>query len=176
MTCKVFIVQLAYCSGLGVLLIACTTGSAVKLTPFQLASIDLHAAPDMNDHNPVAVDIVFTDDKEILRDLEGFAASGWFTVKKTELPDWKDHIRVVSLVIPPGQKIGLTEFPEGYEKALGIVVYANYETAGLHRLVFVKVNHIKLNLLRQSIEAQGGKPYLLTSAPDPIRNDQSRRY
>ena len=152
-----------------------STSGLVKLTPFKVSTIALQASPEMNKQRPVKVDIVFAFDKETLRSLEGFTASSWFTIKKTNLGNWGDHLQTLHQEITPGQQIELTNFPTGYEKAVAIVIFAEYGNPGLHRLVFREVKHLKLHFFNHEFQGANGKAYLITRPAQPLRNDQARR-
>jgi type VI secretion system protein len=160
---------------MALLLLSCTSTKNIELTPFTLQSINVIAEADANNGRPIPLDVVFTRDRETLKDLEGFTASGWNSVKGTNLGNWEGKIVSKSFEVGPGQQVQITEFPEGYADALGIVVYANYNQPGLHRLVFTEVREIELILGKMTLLSENGKPYLLTSPPEaPQRNQQAR--
>lgn len=155
---------------------ACTALNNIRVDPFQVQSIILEAAPNANLGSPLQVDIAYALNKETLKDMEGFTADTWFTVKGTNLGNWEEHLLLQSLNIEPGTRLKITEFPEGYEQTLGIVLFARYGSAGLHRLVFNEVEDINVQFNRLTLESEAGKPYFLTSPPQPVRRDQTARF
>ncbi len=155
---------------------ACTALNNIQVDPFQVRSITLQAASDANEGLPLKVDIAYALNKETLKDMEGFTADGWFTVKGTNLGNWEDHLLLQSKTVEPGARLEITEFPEGYEKSLGIVVFARYQQPGLHRLVFNEVQDIDVQFKRLTMESDKGKAYFLTSPPQPVRQDRTARY
>lgn len=155
---------------------ACTALNNIQVDPFQVRSITLQAAVDANEGRPLQVDIAYALNKETLKDMEGFTADGWFTVKGTNLGNWEDHLLLQSKTVDPGARLKITEFPDGYERTLGIVVFARYQQPGLHRLVFNEVQDIDVQFKRLTMESENGKAYFLTSPPQPVRQDRQARY
>lgn len=148
------------------LLTACGGLLNVPLEPMNLRRIAIAAAPEANEGQPIPVDIVFAKDEETLRDLEGFAAFGWWTVKQNDLGDWEERAAVESLEVLPGAQTILTDLPAAGRGAVGVVIYAHYGNQQLNRLVFINVAAIDLTLTDMGPQAENGRPYVLTSPPE----------
>ena len=100
-----------------------------------LREVVIQAAADANRGMTVPVDLVFIIDKSIVPTLQGFTASGWFSVRDTGLGDWDKKTVILSLEIRPGEQRRLDpeDFPAGASGAVGIVIFAGYSNPGLHR-------------------------------------------
>lgn len=154
---------------------ACGGTKNITLNTFDADKVSIAAAPEANEGNPIPIDIVFAYSKETLADLEGFSASGWFSVKDTDLGNWQDSTSILSFTLQPGKRITINEFPEGHEKAVGIVVYANYRNKALNRLIFIETKDIDVTLTAYGMASDNGKVYFLTTPPEaPPQRQQAR--
>lgn len=123
---------------------------------------------------PIPVDVVFAKDEETLRDLEGFAAFGWFDIKGTGLGDWQEKTVILSLDVVVGEPQTIIQFPQGSADAAGVVIYAYYGNRALNRQVFTGVREIDLVLGPRGPKAENGKTYLLTSPPELPQQNRRR--
>ncbi len=148
---------------------ACIGTANINIQPTRISSIEITAATDANEGEAVAIDLVFAFDRSTLKEIEGFTASGWQSVKNLEvdLGQWDDKAVWKEVEIMPGEVKNINDFPEGYEKAVGLVIFAHYRTPGIHRQVIVNSREVTLRLERFEITSPEGKTYLLTSPPDP---------
>ncbi len=155
---------------------SCGGTKKMDLKPLNLQSIEIDVAQKANNGEPIPVDIVFADNNETLKDLEGFTASGWFAVKETNLGDWESKTMIQSLEALPGRTIQITDFPEGAAQAVGVAIFTRYGNQALNRLIFAEIDEIELLLTPEGPKAENGNLYLLTSPPEPAQQGQRQRY
>jgi type VI secretion system protein len=94
-------------------------------------SLQVGISDRANQNSPVALDLLLIKDKTLLKTAQGMSASDWFT-KKTQLQrQYSKTLEVKSWEWVPGQRISPIDFtvPSGVG---GIVVFANYASAGAH--------------------------------------------
>lgn len=104
-------------------------GPKVNVSALTL-DVDLRA----NDDSPIAVDFIAANDPDLLRQLSGMTAKQWFAEREQLQRDYRQHMNVWGLELVPGQLIESGIFPLDGKPALGILVFANYNTPGAHRL------------------------------------------
>ena len=97
--------------------------------------VRVHVAPAANQHNPVAVDLVLVSDKKLLKELMKMSAKDWFEKRhqiQLDYPKEKD-LGAGSWEWVPGQAVKLHRVP--VQRAIvGGVIFANYLSAGAHRI------------------------------------------
>ncbi|MEA9977317.1 MULTISPECIES: type VI secretion protein [unclassified Pseudomonas] len=94
----------------------------------------LDVALQANDDSPVAVDFIAVNDVELLKQLSGLTAKQWFAERNQFQRDFRQHISVWGLELVPGQLIESGIFPLDGKPAVGLLVFANYNNPGPHRL------------------------------------------
>lgn len=147
---------------------SCMTGSQLPdLDPFRTEKITFVAEPDANRGQATRVEVIFALDAETLKKIEGFTALGWASVQDTQVGDWEDKVLRVERMIKPGEHVTIDSFPDGWEKAVGYVIFAHYSAPGLHRRVFVGESSPTLYLHGDRISSSAGKPFELTRPPEP---------
>jgi type VI secretion system protein len=101
------------------------------------ADIDVHVdiSENANQNTPVAVDIVVIRNEKLLDLLKNMPAAEWFRkrdqIKRDYLED--EGVSIGSWEWVPGQLVPLIELPWDF-RAVGAVVFANYLSAGAHRV------------------------------------------
>ena len=97
--------------------------------------VRVHVAPAANQHNPVAVDLVLVSDKKLLKELMKMSAKDWFEKRhqiQLDYPKEKD-LGAGGWEWAPGQAVKLDRVL--VQRAIvGGVIFANYLSAGAHRI------------------------------------------
>ncbi|MCY1525681.1 hypothetical protein D9M68_606690 [compost metagenome] len=100
----------------------------------ELDTLTLDVASRANNDTPIAVDFIAVRDAELLKLLSGIPAKQWFAEREQYRRDYRQLISVWSLELVPGQFMESDDFPLGGEVAAGLLVFAGYNTPGVHRL------------------------------------------
>jgi type VI secretion system protein len=109
----------------------CSTG----LFKPRIALRELHfeVAANANDTTPFAVDIVAVSDEDVLKKLQLINAAQWFDPQSNLKRDYPQALMVWNYELTPNSS--LAPDPEfAGQKAQGLLLFANYKTAGAHRL------------------------------------------
>lgn len=97
-------------------------------------SLILDVALRANDDSPVAVDFIAVNDPDLLKQLSGLTASQWFSERDQFRRDHRQNMAVWGMELVPGQLIESGIFPLDGKPAVGLLVFAQYNTPGAHRL------------------------------------------
>jgi len=117
------------------LLVAVTLAGCSYFGPkVVLNSLTLDVAMRANNDSPIAVDFIAVKDPDLLRQLSGITAKQWFAEHEQYQRDYGQHIVVWGVELVPGQFIQSSIFPLEGEAAVGLLVFAGYNTPGAHRL------------------------------------------
>ncbi len=92
------------------------------------------ANSNANQNTAVALDIVFVGDPEMLEKLSALPASRWFAVRDDQLKTYPTALSVHSLELVPGQSRLLSAETLGSPRVAGVLLFANYQAPGEHRL------------------------------------------
>ncbi|MFL6446756.1 MAG: hypothetical protein ACJ746_03600 [Bryobacteraceae bacterium] len=117
-------------------------------------SVAVSIARDANRNQPVAVDIVEIDDKDLSKDVAKMTATDWFQKRdqiKQDFPKPKS-LSVRSWEWVPGQIVPDIKVPMRRRPRL-IVVFANYSTPGPHRATLDPAKASTLLLTREDLKA-----------------------
>jgi len=99
-----------------------------------LRSLTLDMAPQANKDTPLAVDFVAVQDPDLFKLLLSIPAKQWFEQREQFRRDHLKDIDVWSLELVPGQFMESRDIPMAGNPAVGFLVYAGYNTPGMHRL------------------------------------------
>ena len=96
----------------------------------------VNIAPDANDGNPVAFDLVLVTDETLLEELSEISAGEWFEKRNQYRLDYPDEtgLSAGSWEFAPGQDVALEPITVKRE-IVGGIIFANYFTPGEHRAV-----------------------------------------
>jgi type VI secretion system protein len=97
-------------------------------------TLDASVAPDANQNMPVAVDVVAIDNKKTFAELSTFTAQAWFDKRTDYLRRHPKTLHVFSWEWIPGQQLASMKISQT-AAANGILLFANYSTAGDHNAV-----------------------------------------
>jgi len=96
--------------------------------------VTLDVALRANDDAPIAVDFIAVNDIDLLAKLSGLTAKQWFATKEQYRRDFRQYLNVWGLELVPGQLIESSTFPLDGKPSVGLLVFANYQSPGAHRL------------------------------------------
>lgn len=100
----------------------------------ELRTLTLDVAPRANQDTPIAVDFIAVQDAELLTLLSGIPAKQWFAEREQFERDYRNGLSVWSLELVPGQFMESQNFPLAGDAAAGLLVFAGYNSPGVHRL------------------------------------------
>lgn len=110
------------------LLVACSS------SPVQMQHLRLQTAPELNENQPLAVDMVLVNDAELVQVLQQFSAQQWMARKQQFQRDYPLQLQVWEWELVPNETVVNFEVPsDATEQASGILLFADYATPGLHR-------------------------------------------
>lgn len=90
-----------------------------------LSSIALVSDSDANEMQAVMVDLLFIRDQALVAQLPDNAVD-WFNNRQRLQTRFGTELQVASLQVPPDYNLAEIELPSGYDKAVRVMVYANY--------------------------------------------------
>lgn len=114
----------------------------------------VNVAPDVNRNQPIAVDFIEIDDKDLSKDLAKMTAADWFQKReqiKQDFPNTKS-ISVRSWEWVPGQVVPDIKVAMRRPPRL-ILVFANYSSPGPHRAAIPPSKPMELLLAREDLKA-----------------------
>ncbi|MCV4286384.1 type VI secretion protein [Pseudomonas capsici] len=127
--------QFKYRQWIAVLLAVFTLTGCSFLDPkISIDSLVLDVALRANDDSPVAVDFISVNDPDLLNKLSGLTASQWFSEREQYRRDYRQLMAIWGMELVPGQLIESGTFPLDGKPSMGLLVFANYNTPGAHRL------------------------------------------
>lgn len=92
-----------------------------------LTDVKIESTADSNNNMPVAFDIVFVSDKELLKVLAELSAPQWFQNKAALHLKHSRQITLLSAeVVPLTLATKSLELPDNSRQAAGILLFANY--------------------------------------------------
>jgi type VI secretion system protein len=98
-----------------------------------LRELQFEVAPNANDSTPFAVDIVAVSDEDVLKKLQSTNAAQWFDPQSNLKRDYPQALKVWNFELTPNSRlVAPAEFAG--RPAQGLLLFANYKTAGAHRL------------------------------------------
>ncbi|WP_433964481.1 hypothetical protein [Tunturiibacter gelidiferens] len=120
-------------------------------------TLDAMVAPDANQNMPVAVDVVMIDNKKTLAELSTFTAHAWFDKRTDYLRMHPNALHVSSWEWIPGQQLASIKISQT-AAANGILLFANYSTAGDHNAVLPRSGTVHIEF--------GPKDFKILSNPN----------
>jgi type VI secretion system protein len=96
-------------------------------------SVEVRATNDMNQGNPVAVDLVVVYDEALLQKLLGLSAKDWFAQREQFKQDFPDLVDIRAWEWVPGQRVPMQRVPLWARRSKGGILFANYSLPGTHR-------------------------------------------
>ncbi|WKE64478.1 type VI secretion protein [Gallaecimonas kandeliae] len=122
-----------------------------------LSTISLDVVPKANNDSPVAVDILVVADSDLLKTLLALPAAKWFEQRAQFLRDYPQQLHSWSYELVPGQRLVVDPVPFEGDEAVGVLVYADYQTPGAHRLRLEGLEDAKLRLESKDIRLVANK-------------------
>ncbi len=105
-----------------------------SLPKVQVDTLAIAVSMQANQDTPIAVDAVLVRNPQLLDALLGLPSAKWFAQRDQWRRDHPEDITVVSFEVVPGQQIAAAPFPFGGKRGAGVVVFADYQTPGAHRV------------------------------------------
>ena len=100
----------------------------------QTQGLRLQAMPNVNQDRPISVDLVLVYDAHLIRALQKLSAKQWMLNKQQLKRDYPLSLRLWEWEPVPGETLPYFELPSKVtKKAAGILLFAGYDTPGLHR-------------------------------------------
>lgn len=113
---------------------------------FTFLRVDIVANYNANQGNTIPLDLVFVYDENFLAQLQTMTAEDWFAYRRGSADIPESQAFWLSLEIGPGQNRSITNFPNDKNKALALVLFADYQTDGLHRSVVETMHSVSIRL------------------------------
>ena len=115
-------------------LVALALTACSSLPKVQVDTLAIAVSTQANQDTPIAVDAVLVRNPQLLDALLGLPSAKWFAQRDQWRRDHPEDITVVSFEVVPGQQIAAAPFPFGGKRGAGVVVFADYQTPGAHRV------------------------------------------
>jgi type VI secretion system protein len=114
--------------------VLCVAGCSASLPRVKVDSLAIQVAAQANLDTPIAVDAVLVRNPQLLETLLGLPSAKWFAEREQLRRDYPKDLSVVSYELVPGQQISDPAFTFDGQRAAGVLVFADYQTAGAHRV------------------------------------------
>lgn len=134
------------------------SGCSLFSPKIALHDVTVDVEPLANNNTPLYVDFVAAGDEQMLERLKGTQASQWFEQRAQLQRDYPQGFSVWSLEVVPGQFVRFKDNPLYGYKAVGVLLYASYNSPGAHRLLLEKQSSIWLKIGARDmrlLDAQG---------------------
>ncbi len=135
-----------------VLLAGCSLFGGGKT--IQSRVIEFQVAQGANQDSPIAVDIVYVYDPQLVPQLTQMTAHDWFQKKSQVRQAFPNGFDVTSLEVVPGQKGPIEAVSPKASQAIAAFVFANYFSEGTHRA--------RVDGLERFFIALGDKDFVIT--------------
>lgn len=116
-------------------------------------TLAVNIAPDANANQPIAVDLVEIDDKDLSKDLSKMTAADWFQKRdqiEQDFPKAKS-ISIRSWEWVPGEVVPDIKVPMR-RPPRSILIFAKYATPGPHRAALAPNKPVIVQLAREDIK------------------------
>lgn len=113
---------------------------------FIFTRVDIIAEYNANLTSPVPLDLVFVYDETFLAELQTMGAAQWFEWRESRADIPQEQVFWLSQEIAPGQNRSITNFPDNKNHSLALVIFADYQTDGLHREIVQTRRAISIRL------------------------------
>ena len=101
--------------------------------PIQTRLITFQVAQTANQDAPIAVDIVYVRDPQLIPQLSQMTARDWFQKRSAIRQAFPAGFDLTSRELVPGQKAPDEEIKDPTTDAIAAFVFANYSSEGTHR-------------------------------------------
>jgi type VI secretion system protein len=112
----------------------CVAGCSASLPRVKVDSLSIQVAAQANLDTPIAVDAVLVRNPQLLETLLGLPSAKWFAQREQLRRDYPKDLSVISYELVPGQQISDSKFSFDGQRAAGVLVFADYQTTGAHRV------------------------------------------
>jgi type VI secretion system protein len=109
-------------------------GCSASLPRVKVDTLAISVAAQANLDTPIAVDTVLVRNPQVFDMLLGLPAAKWFAQRDQFRRDYPNDIHVLSYEVVPGQQILAKPFEFKGQRAAGVLVFADYQTPGVHRV------------------------------------------
>ena len=118
-------------------------------------TVAVNIAADANHNQPIAVDVVQINDKDLSKDIAKMTAADWFQKREQIEEDFpkSKSLSVLSWEWVPGEVVPDIKIPMRRSPRL-MLVFAGYSTPGPHRATLVSSKSVMLLLAREDIHPE----------------------
>ncbi len=120
--------------------------------------IEFEVAPRANQDSPIAVDIVYVFNPQLVSQLSGMSAHDWFLQRDQTRQAFPTDFDLTSFEVVPGQKGPIEQVSPQARNAIAAFIFADYASPGTHRARIDGLEHVFLQL--------GDKDFVLTPPTD----------
>jgi type VI secretion system protein len=108
--------------------------------------IEFEVAQGANQDSPIAIDIVYVYDSQLVPQLTQMTARDWFQKKSQVRQAFPTGFDVASFEVVPGQRGPIESVPPKSTQAIAAFVFANYASEGTHRARIDGLEHFFIAL------------------------------
>ncbi|WP_207005385.1 hypothetical protein [Trinickia mobilis] len=116
------------------LAVLCMAGCSASLPRVKIDSLAINVAAQANLDTPIAVDAVLVRNPQLFDTLLGLPSAKWFNERDQLQRDYPRDLTVLSYELVPGQQLTDAKFAFDGQRAAGVLVFADYQTPGAHRV------------------------------------------
>lgn len=116
------------------LAVLCAFGCSASQPRVKVEALSINVVAQANLDTPIAVDAVLVRNPQLFETLLGLPSAKWFAQREQLLRDYPKDLSVVSYEVVPGQQITDSAFAFDGQRAAGVLVFADYQTPGAHRV------------------------------------------
>lgn len=124
-----------------------------------LGGISVTSNVNSNGNMPVAIDIVFINDKTVNASLLGLTGPQWFANKSGLLLRYSKELSVAHLEVVPQTLKEKIPLPSNYSNAFKVLLFTNYvEAAGQHVADITQFNELQILLKKSGYQLKEMEP------------------
>ena len=124
----------------------------IKYPPVNLETITIQADQDANINSPIPFDLLIAYNPSAFDEIAKLTARDYFKKRDQILNDNPDMVQIWHWELVPGQRINNLELKRGGSRPAGALLFANYITAGDHRMRVGTQPHMTIRLLNQGMQ------------------------
>ncbi|HXZ00144.1 MAG TPA: hypothetical protein VEI03_09100 [Stellaceae bacterium] len=109
-------------------------------------SVEIEVAQGANQDSPIAIDIVYVYDPQLVTQLTQMTAHDWFLKRGQIRQAFPSGFDLTSFELVPGQKGPVETIPSASTDAIAAFVFADYAADGTHRARIDAIEHVLIAL------------------------------
>ncbi len=116
------------------LTVLCLAACSASPPRVNIDTLAIKVTTQANLDTPIAVDVALARSPQLFDTLLGLPSAKWFAQRDQFQRDYPKDLSVYTYELVPGQQIADQPFSFKGQRAAGVLVFADYQTPGAHRV------------------------------------------